>query len=119
PEDEHQTGEATDVMVPSLQAGYSVLPNAIRRPGVQYIIFDNKMWYPDGSTKPYSGPSPHTDHLHIRQKAAGGGVRGPGGPKSDLIPAMLSNGEHVLTAADVAAMGGQGGVYAFRNALHR
>jgi hypothetical protein len=29
----------------------------------------------------------------------------------------LSNGEHVLTAADVQAMGGQAGVYAFRNQL--
>lgn len=43
--------------------------------------------------------------------ASGGGV--------DSVPAMLAPGEHVLTAADVAAMGGQGGVYAFRNALHR
>lgn len=51
--------------------------------------------------------------------AGGGGVRGAGGPKSDSIPAMLSNGEHVLSASDVSAMGGQSGVYSFRNALHR
>lgn len=51
--------------------------------------------------------------------ATGGAIAGAGGPTDDRIPAMLSNGEHVLTAADVAAMGGQGGVYAFRNALHR
>jgi len=30
----------------------------------------------------------------------------------------LSNGEHVLTADDVAALGGQAGVYALRDALH-
>ena len=118
PEDEHQTGEATDVMVPSIYAGNALLPNALRRPGVQYIIWNNKMWYPDGSTKPYSGPSPHTDHLHVRQKANGGSITGPGGPKSDKIPAWLSNGEHVLTAEDVQAMGGQSGVYAFRSMLH-
>jgi len=41
----------------------------------------------------------------------GGGV--------DNIPAMLTAGEHVLTKDDVNALGGQGGVYALRNALHR
>lgn len=51
--------------------------------------------------------------------AFGGGVRGPGGPKGDQIPAMLSDNEHVLTSEDVDAMGGQSGVYAFRGALHR
>lgn len=52
-------------------------------------------------------------------RAAGGAITGPGGPRSDSIAAFLSNGEHVLTAKDVQALGGQGGVYAFRNALHR
>jgi hypothetical protein len=51
--------------------------------------------------------------------SSGGGVWGAGTAKSDSIPAMLSNGEHVLTADDVNAMGGQNGVYAFRQALHR
>lgn len=51
--------------------------------------------------------------------AFGGGVRGPGGPKGDQIPAMLSDNEHVLTSEDVDAMGGQNAVYAFRGALHR
>lgn len=41
--------------------------------------------------------------------AQGGGV--------DTVPAMLEPGEHVLTTKDVAAMGGQQGVYAFRDAL--
>lgn len=63
----------------------------------------------------------HGDHVHIAWAnfASGGGVRGPGTSTSDSIPAYLSNNEHVLTAKDVAAMGGQAGVYAFRNALHR
>jgi hypothetical protein len=43
--------------------------------------------------------------------AMGGGV--------DTVPAMLTPGEHVLTIDDVNALGGQPGVYAFRNALHR
>ena len=41
-----------------------------------------------------------------------------GGPKSDNIPIWAYPGEHVLAAADVARMGGQAGVYAFRNSLH-
>jgi TP901 family phage tail tape measure protein len=52
-------------------------------------------------------------------KADGGAIYGPGGPRDDLIPAMLSNGEHVLTAAEVRAMGGQEAVYRFRAGLGR
>ena len=37
--------------------------------------------------------------------ADGGIVRGPGGPRSDLIPAWLSNGEAVLTADAVKLLG--------------
>jgi hypothetical protein len=37
--------------------------------------------------------------LHALNYAAGGHVTGPGGPKSDMIPAMLSNGEFVMNAA--------------------
>jgi TP901 family phage tail tape measure protein len=52
-------------------------------------------------------------------RAAGGAIFGPGGPTDDAAGLYrLSNGEHVLTAADVAAMGGQHSVYAFREALH-
>ncbi|KPI09936.1 Lytic transglycosylase catalytic [Actinobacteria bacterium OV450] len=42
----------------------------------------------------------------IPKLAQGGPVRGPGGPTEDKIPAMLSNNEHVWTAAEVAAAGG-------------
>jgi len=50
--------------------------------------------------------------------AFGGGISGAGSGTSDSIPAMLSNGEHVFSAKDVKAMGGQSGVYSFRKALH-
>lgn len=49
--------------------------------------------------------------------ARGGAVWGAGSGVSDSIPALLSNGEHVLTAKEVEMMGGQDGVYAFRSAL--
>jgi hypothetical protein len=36
----------------------------------------------------------------------GGKVTGPGGPRSDSVPAWLSPGEHVIAADEVAALGG-------------
>lgn len=41
----------------------------------------------------------------VAQLAAGGHVRGPGGPREDKIPAMLSDGEYVLPADTVEAVG--------------
>jgi hypothetical protein len=35
----------------------------------------------------------------------GGQMRGPGGPKDDLIPVMASNGEYMLSKAAVDAAG--------------
>lgn len=41
----------------------------------------------------------------MQAMAGGGPVVGPGGPKSDQVPAMLSNGEHIFDTASVNAMG--------------
>ncbi|WFR66642.1 hypothetical protein P9139_18130 [Curtobacterium flaccumfaciens] len=49
--------------------------------------------------------------------ATGGAVYGPGTGTSDSIDARLSNGEHVVTAAEVRALGGQGAMYALRAAI--
>lgn len=57
--------------------------------------------------------------------ASGGPVFGPGTGTSDSVPAVgpkgvayrLSNGEHILTAAEVAAVGGHSAVYALRAAM--
>jgi hypothetical protein len=38
-------------------------------------------------------------------KASGGYISGPGGPRDDLIPARLSNGEYVIQAAAVQRYG--------------
>lgn len=48
---------------------------------------------------------------------ARGAIRGPGGPKQDLIDARLSHGEHVFTASDVRKAGGQDAMYAMRAAI--
>ncbi len=49
--------------------------------------------------------------------ADGGYIRGPGGPRSDVIPALLSNGEGVINAAAVAALGGPDAI-AYLNRAH-
>ncbi|WP_312811053.1 phage tail tape measure protein [Corynebacterium variabile] len=61
------------------------------------------------------GLNPAAPLAEIQENATGGAIRGPGTGTSDDILSWLSNGEHVLTAADVKALGGQGGVYALRN----
>lgn len=50
-------------------------------------------------------------------RAAGGPIFGAGTATSDSIPALLSNGEHVLTAAEVRAAGGHQAIYALRAAM--
>ncbi len=57
--------------------------------------------------------------INMGQFAEGGAIYGPGGPKDDRVPILASNGEHMLDAGDVDAMGGQAAVYAFRESLHK
>jgi SLT domain-containing protein len=52
-----------------------------------------------------------------RHAATGGAIYGPGTGTSDSIPAMLSNGEHVITAKEVKAAGGHGAITAWRKSL--
>jgi hypothetical protein len=40
-----------------------------------------------------------------KNRAGGGYISGPGGPTDDVIPAMLSNGEYVVRASAVRALG--------------
>ena len=55
--------------------------------------------------------------VNAGQFAGGGAAVGPGTGTSDDIPAMLSNGEHVLTASDVQKAGGQGAIYRMRTLI--
>ena len=110
--------------------GGATLNNAINSVGAQSEAGLNMlnqatapgMGVPGASRDPIFQPTPKaapTPRYRGKPGRAGGGdISGPGGPKSDVIPALLSDGEHVFTAADVNAMGGQSGVYSFRKALH-
>ncbi|MCI1914650.1 MAG: hypothetical protein LKJ05_02825 [Bifidobacteriaceae bacterium] len=56
--------------------------------------------------------------VNASKHAGGGEIKGPGTGTSDSVPIYASAGEHMLTADDVNAMGGQKAVYAFRSSLH-
>lgn len=56
--------------------------------------------YQTGPTQTYTDGGDYYGH------ANGGPIHGPGGPRDDAIPAMLSDGEHVMDAASVNALGG-------------
>ena len=63
--------------------------------------------YYDPATGTYSDTPPTINVIQgpIRRVNAGGAVAGPGTGTSDSIPAMLSDGEFVMTAKAVRAMG--------------
>ena len=100
-------------------------PPGQNNPGFDVTKYDSK--YPqtrvgrDGITYVWNGDR------YVPQYASGGKVRGPGGPKSDSIPAMLSNGEYVIQASSVDKYGPElmdtinagkyadGGIVGFKN----
>jgi len=57
-------------------------------------------------TNPVMNPGGITaGRMQPEQLAGGGAVRGPGGPKDDVVPVMASNGEHMFDADSVTALG--------------
>lgn len=73
---DHPKGLAIDVMTtlkgPAV-ANYAIA-NAARL-SIKYIIWNRQIWQ-NGKWTKYSGPSPHTDHVHISFN----GTPGSGGP---------------------------------------
>ena len=55
---------------------------------------------------PYYGDNPYYNNPSFVVAADGGAINGPGTSTSDSIPAMLSDGEFVLTANAVKGAGG-------------
>jgi len=78
--DEHQTGKAIDVPIPNWQSGagtgIGVVMDALRQPGTQHVIWNQKIYYPDGRVEGMSDRgSPtenHMDHVHIKTFDQGG-----------------------------------------------
>jgi len=55
----------------------------------------------------------------VGRSATGGPISGAGTGTSDSILQLVSNGEHMLTAADVQAAGGHAAIFAYRKSLHQ
>ncbi|MEJ7633856.1 phage tail tape measure protein [Aeromicrobium sp.] len=73
-----------------------------------------KRSYTDPGT---GGNNPAVDRAFGGRRADGGEINGVGGPREDNILIAASVGEHMWTAAEVAAVGGQGAMYAMRAAV--
>lgn len=74
---DHPKGLAIDVMTVAkgnLVANW-VIANAARL-GVTYVIWNRRIWQ-NGAWKAYSGPSPHTDHVHVSFAPAPGDSSAP------------------------------------------
>lgn len=74
PGSDHPKGLALDFMTLSKQKGDALVADAIAQAGkwgIKYIIYWRRIWQ-NGQWKPYSGPSPHTDHVHISFNDSGG-----------------------------------------------
>lgn len=88
------------------------LKDVARKP-VQYIV---DVVYNSGIRKVWNAVADFTGagKLGVLTFASGGSVFGAGTATSDSIPALLSNGEHVWTAAEVRGAGGHSAVEALR-----
>ena len=110
---EHSTGRALDVMVGDNAAlGTSIKDFAIanaKKIGLKWVIWQQAMWYPDGSSQPMedrgSPTQNHMDHPHIfldetANQGLGGDLTFPGGTASAI---GTSAGGGVQTAGSSSA----------------
>lgn len=85
----HGTGRALDIMIPTIKgkadntvgdeiANWLVV-NA-EDIGVQFIVWDQTKWnasYSSNKAKPYTGPNPHVDHIHVELDHDGAAMKTP------------------------------------------
>lgn len=110
---EHVAGKAIDVMIPKdvlgtqqgSWLGDQIASFALRDPNVDYVIWNRQIIRKDGA-KPYTGPHPHDDHVHVHTE--GGSVPNlasftPPTPSTSQVTAQSPLPTAVNTAAPVAA----------------
>lgn len=112
PNSDHPKGRALDVMIKSTAQGNQVASWAIqnqRQLGATYVIWNRRIWMPDGGWKAYRGPVPHTDHVHISF-----GASPPAKSAGRVAPLKSGTGLGAALAGAVnsnkPAGGGDGGV---------
>ena len=65
---DHNDGNALDVGILDLEQGEKIANQLITEADqkqVKYIIFNKKIWSPDGGWKSYTGSNPHRSHVHV------------------------------------------------------
>ncbi|WP_053692179.1 phage tail tape measure protein [Streptomyces sp. WM6372] len=104
--------DSFDTGVSAIGRIWEGLKDITRKP-VQFII---DTVYNNGIRKVWNQVADFTGagKLGVLTFATGGSVFGAGTATSDSIPALLSNGEHVWTAAEVRGAGGHAAVEALR-----
>lgn len=69
PGSDHPKGRATDFMTYNNKAKGNALANDViqnyKAWNVKYVIWNRYIWQPGRGWHKYSGPSPHTDHVHV------------------------------------------------------
>lgn len=74
PNSDHPKGLALDFMTRSKATGDQLAADVLRNAqawNVKYVIWYREIWSPGKGWRPYSGPSPHTDHVHVSFNATG------------------------------------------------
>lgn len=104
PNSDHPKGLALDCMTSDLATGNEIETWALSHPEwCKYTIWQRRYKTPQGTNDPYSGPSPHTDHVHISLIAGSTFDGGPGtGPASG---GMVNAGLLDTLTAPFAALG--------------
>lgn len=68
PGSDHPKGRALDFMTYDNKAQGTALANDLIKNykawNIKYVIYNRFIWSPDRGWRKYSGPSPHTDHVH-------------------------------------------------------
>ena len=103
----HGTGRAIDVMIPKIDGAANPAGDAIadwlvanaNLLGVQLVIWDRVIWNSERRTaRPYTGPSSHTDHIHMElTNAAANGAM-------DALPAFGVTPEETKARGGVALL---------------
>jgi hypothetical protein len=98
-------GMSREAVLQALTAAQAASAPAARREGLAGLTA-NPVTNPQGVTEQrLKDAGAYRNGGMVRDYDSGGMVHGPGGPRDDAIPAHLSNGEHVMDAASVTALG--------------
>jgi len=94
PNSDHPKGLALDMMTSSKAVGDRLAAYAIanyKALGIKYVIWYRRIWHPGKGWKKYTGPSSHTDHVHLSFNSAAGSGKpsGIGSALGAVLPGTL------------------------------